>query len=246
MVTGIAGTPSSDVISVQGISGGVAVPTSMAAVPTGGSTEAKQDTLISHVDLVEAKLDTLIGHLDGVEGQLTTLNAIDFATEAKQDAAGVILAAMAATLEAIEDAVAATHYMVAGTAVWLQDQLDDLANNGKFCTAEQTPTANQDWANLRIGLQITTGDARTGTPTVKLWVVRRTDDTNYESAGTTPFNIAREPDAIYTFTAQTGTESVAAIIPKPHAGKYKLLFQNLTGVTITASDILITPEGTNR
>jgi hypothetical protein len=62
------------------------------------ATEAKQDTLIGHVDGVEsalasiqakliaapateAKQDTIIGHVDGIEGALTTLNGKDFATQ---------------------------------------------------------------------------------------------------------------------------------------------------------------------
>jgi hypothetical protein len=62
------------------------------------ATEAKQATLISHVDGVEsalasilakiiadpsteAKQDTIIGHVDGIEGALATLNDKDFATQ---------------------------------------------------------------------------------------------------------------------------------------------------------------------
>jgi len=42
LLTSIAGTSSPDVLSVQGIAGAVAIPVSMAAVPTGGATAALQ------------------------------------------------------------------------------------------------------------------------------------------------------------------------------------------------------------
>lgn len=71
-------------------------------LPTGAATEAKQDTIIGHIDGIEgilATIDadtgsmatslsnidtdatTIIGHVDGIEGALTTLNAKDFATQ---------------------------------------------------------------------------------------------------------------------------------------------------------------------
>jgi hypothetical protein len=70
----------------------------LAKIIAAPATEAKQDTLIGHVDGVEsalaailakiiaapateAKQDTIIGHVDGIEGALTTLNDKDFATQ---------------------------------------------------------------------------------------------------------------------------------------------------------------------
>jgi hypothetical protein len=70
----------------------------LAKIIAAPATEAKQDTLIGHVDGVEsalaailakiiaapateAKQDALIGHVDGIEGALTTLNGKDFATQ---------------------------------------------------------------------------------------------------------------------------------------------------------------------
>jgi hypothetical protein len=70
----------------------------LAKIIAAPATEAKQDTIIGHVDGVEsalasilakiiaapateAKQDTLIGHVDGIEGALTTLNGKDFATQ---------------------------------------------------------------------------------------------------------------------------------------------------------------------
>jgi hypothetical protein len=51
-------------------------------LPTGAATEAKQDTIIGHVDGLETavastntKLDTLITQTDGIEGLLTTIDA---------------------------------------------------------------------------------------------------------------------------------------------------------------------------
>jgi hypothetical protein len=65
------------------------------ALPSGASTEAKQDNIISYVDEIEsglttlnmkdfatsAKQDTIITHIDGVETALTTLNSKDLATQ---------------------------------------------------------------------------------------------------------------------------------------------------------------------
>lgn len=57
-------------------------------LPSGAATEAKQDTIIGHVDGIEATLTTISGnvdqiegYVDGIEGALTTLNAKDFATQ---------------------------------------------------------------------------------------------------------------------------------------------------------------------
>lgn len=51
------------------------------ALPTGASTEAKQDTIIGHLDGVETVLGTIdtdtgaiVGHVDGIEGLLTTID----------------------------------------------------------------------------------------------------------------------------------------------------------------------------
>lgn len=56
--------------------------TGTVSLPTGASTEAKQDSQITelqaikgHVDQVETKLDTIITQTDGVEGSLTSIDA---------------------------------------------------------------------------------------------------------------------------------------------------------------------------
>lgn len=56
LLTSIAGTSSPDVLSVQGIAGAVAIPVSMAAVPTGGATSAKQDTGNVSLASIDSKL----------------------------------------------------------------------------------------------------------------------------------------------------------------------------------------------
>jgi|GEM_PF-1031637 len=100
------------------------------------ATEAKQDTLISHVDgmesalasilaklidapATEAKQDTLISHVDGVESALASILAklIDApATEAKQDALAALIGevdadptanTLLARLKSLEDKIAA-------------------------------------------------------------------------------------------------------------------------------------------
>jgi hypothetical protein len=49
--------------------------------------KTKLDTIITNTDTnaTEAKQDTIIGHVDGIEGTLTSIDNKDFATSAKQD-----------------------------------------------------------------------------------------------------------------------------------------------------------------
>lgn len=43
-------------------------------LPTGASTEAKQDTIIGHVDGIEGAVDQIEGYVDGIETLLTTID----------------------------------------------------------------------------------------------------------------------------------------------------------------------------
>ena len=84
---GTAGVSSTDVISVQGIASGTALPVSMAAVPTGGATAANQTTIIGHVDGIEGLLTTidgdtgtLAGAVSGSEMQVDVVGALPAGT----------------------------------------------------------------------------------------------------------------------------------------------------------------------
>jgi hypothetical protein len=88
---GTAGTPSADVITVQGVTSMTALkvdgsavtqPVSGTVAVTGVATAANQTTLIGHVDGVEtligttnSTLSTIDGRVDGVEALLTTIDA---------------------------------------------------------------------------------------------------------------------------------------------------------------------------
>ncbi len=63
LLTSIAGTSSPDVLSVQGVAGAVAIPVSMAAVPTGGATAALQTVANEQLqDIIEALVTTGISY----------------------------------------------------------------------------------------------------------------------------------------------------------------------------------------
>lgn len=67
---GTAGTPSADVISIQGVASGTVVP-----VSDGGGTLTVDGTVSVTGVATAANQTTVIGHLDGVEGLLTTIDA---------------------------------------------------------------------------------------------------------------------------------------------------------------------------
>lgn len=84
----------------------------------GGATEAKQDTIIGHIDGVEATLttidsvldsiyadgateakqDTIIGHVDGIEGSLTTIDAVLDTIDAVLDGVAIDVANIASDI----------------------------------------------------------------------------------------------------------------------------------------------------
>ena len=79
---GTAGSPSTDVISVQGVGSGTALPVSAASLPlpSGAATAANQTTIVGHVDGIEALLgtidadtSTLAGAVSGPEMQVDVL-----------------------------------------------------------------------------------------------------------------------------------------------------------------------------
>ena len=74
--TGTPGSPTAKVVTIQGTGAGtdVNVAATSLPLPTGAATEAKQDTLIGHVDGVEALLTT-------IDTDTSTLAAVDYATQ---------------------------------------------------------------------------------------------------------------------------------------------------------------------
>lgn len=73
-----------------------ALPVTMAAVPTGGATADKQDTIIGHVDGIEATLTSLLGSVDGLEALATALNGFVDGLEGKDFSTETTLAALLA------------------------------------------------------------------------------------------------------------------------------------------------------
>lgn len=80
------------------------------ALPTGASTEAKQDTIIGHLDGVETVLGTIdtdtgaiVGHVDGIEGLLTTIDADTGAIATSTDSTATNTGASATSLAILDD-----------------------------------------------------------------------------------------------------------------------------------------------
>ena len=66
---GTAGSPSADVISVQGVGSGTALPVSAASLPlpSGAATAANQTTIAGHVDGIEALLTSILAALNALD-----------------------------------------------------------------------------------------------------------------------------------------------------------------------------------
>jgi len=81
---------------------------------SGGSTEAKQDDVIGHLDGVEGKLDHLSDNLDTLETTLTAIETDIAANEVLHSAANALLTTIDADTGAIKTDIAANEVLLTG------------------------------------------------------------------------------------------------------------------------------------
>lgn len=155
-----------------------AIPVTMAAVPTGGSTEAKQDTIITalntlagHVDGLEGFTDGIEGFVDGLEGLATTLNGLVDGLEGVDYATQTTLAAVLAKIIAAP-ATEAKQDTLNGYVDGIEAKLDTLIGHVDAVETKQD-TANTALASLVTALTSTvTGFIATSQATINDTVVK--------------------------------------------------------------------------
>lgn len=120
---------------------------------------------------------------------------------------------------------------------YLTTELNALANNGnKLGAAINFATAGAD-RKLYLDIEVYLGSvdlsAQTN-PALYLWMLRRTDGTNFED-GTDSVNPARPPDAIIPLRVFNGVQrvSVKRLLTTPDQGK--ILVENRSGAALAAT-----------
>lgn len=132
-----------------------AIPVTMDAVPTGGATAAKQDTIIGHVDGIETLLTTLNGYVDAVETKLDTIAGYIDGIETKQDTANTALAGI---VTALTGASSPWNWLTQGD---INDQV--IANSAKtLLSLNCNNTHSSNWLYVKLYNKATAPDPSGG------------------------------------------------------------------------------------
>ena len=234
---GTAGTPSTDVISVQGVSGGAAIPASQSgswtvtidssALPTGAATSAKQDTMISSLSAID-------GHVDGIEGSLTSIDSK--VTACNTGAVVVSSSALptGASTAARQDTTNTHLATLAGAVSGAEVQVDVLtmptvtvADGGGSLTVDGTVAVTDGSGSLTV-------DAPVGTPVF----VRLSDGA--AAITTLPVSLASVPSHDVTNAGTFAVQVSSSALPTGAATAAK---QPALGTAGTASADVITVQG---
>ncbi len=244
---GTAGTPSADVISIQGVSGGTAVPASQsgswtvtvdsAPLPTGSATAANQGTIIS-------SLSSIDGHVDGVESSLSSIDAKITACNTGAVVVSSSALPTGASTAARQDTTNTHLATIAGAVSGTEVQVDVLtmptvtvADGGGSLTVDGTVAATQSGAwsvSVSGSVAVTddsgslTVDAPVGTPLF----VRLSDGAS--AITTLPVSLASVPSHDVT-NAGTFAVQVSSALPAGTNAIGKLAAN--AGVTIGAVEI---------
>lgn len=233
---GTAGSPSTDVISVQGVGSGTALPVSAASLPlpSGAATAANQTTIVGHVDGIEALLgtidadtSTLAGAVAGTEMQVDvlTLPALPAGTNNIGDVDVLTLPARSHGWKAYTAAIASA----------LTTELDALANGS--ASAASAAIDNTSTLDTHIDVTVTLatqGSARSAGATVVVYIIYALDGTNYDRA----VAATAEPLVVLPYdAATTTTQSTRTGIIRP--GLFKLIAVNNTGQALGATGNLV-------
>lgn len=122
-------------------------------------------------------------------------------------------------------------------ASYLTTELNSLANNGnKLGSAINFAASGSDrkiYMDIAVSLATVDLSGQTN-PAIYLWMLARTDGTNYEDGGDS-VNPARPPDAIVPIIVSSDAHKGFAkhILTTPDYGK--ILFKNQTGVALASS-----------
>lgn len=118
---------------------------------------------------------------------------------------------------------------------YLSTELNALADNGNKLGAAIDFAATGSDRKIYMDIEIYLPSvALTGNPAIYLWLLGRTDGTNFED-GSDSINPARQPDAIIPLRAATANQRVFAkrILTTPDQGK--LSIKNETGAALAAT-----------
>lgn len=120
---------------------------------------------------------------------------------------------------------------------YLSVELNALANNANKLGAaiDFTATGSDRKLFLDIELYLASVDLSTQTnPAVNLWVLARTDGTNFED-GDDSINPARAPDSVFALRAVNGVQRVFTrfVLTTPDQGK--IVVENKAGAALAAT-----------
>lgn len=118
---------------------------------------------------------------------------------------------------------------------YLGTELNALADNGNKLGAAINFAAVGADRKIYMDIEVNLASATlTGSPAIYLWLLARTDGTNYEDGGDS-VNPARPPDAIIPIVASTSAHRgfVRHILTTPDYGK--ILLENQTGAALGAT-----------